>query len=140
MLNTVWASDSSDWITRILGFRITNLYLIKCLMRDLTKYLVCFLLISTIFYYTVILCVTESPLYYINDIEADYKNFIFPTISCWHAMTTLTTVGYGDVFVVSYLGRIFVFFLAILSSLILSFFTVSMVMDFQFKSLDKKSF
>jgi len=47
-------------------------------------------------------------------------------------MITLFTIGYGDIFVVTYLGRIFVIVLSILAGIILSFVTVAMTIDFDF--------
>jgi hypothetical protein len=47
-------------------------------------------------------------------------------------MITLFTIGYGDVYVVTYLGRIFVTILSMLAGIILSFVTVAMTVDFDF--------
>lgn len=47
-------------------------------------------------------------------------------------MITLFTIGYGDIYVVTYLGRIFVSVLTLLAGIILSFVTVAMTIDFDF--------
>ena len=52
-------------------------------------------------------------------------------------MITLFTIGYGDVTVVTYLGRLFVSFLTILAGIILSTITVAMTIDFDFEDQDK---
>jgi hypothetical protein len=78
------------------------------------------------------LTVVESPLFYLDFMWYFNRTFIFPTISLWNAMITLFTIGYGDIFVVTYLGRIFVIVLSILAGIILSFVTVAMTIDFDF--------
>lgn len=78
------------------------------------------------------LTVVESPLYYLNMIEDNFKFFIYPSLSLWNTMITLFTIGYGDIYVVTYLGRLFVSVLTILAGIILSFVTVAMTIDFDF--------
>lgn len=131
-VNTIWASDSSDRIVRYVGFRLTNLYILKCLMRDSKKITVFIILLSTMFYYMIALTVVESPLYYLDFIQDGYKAFIYPSIALWNTMITLFTIGYGDIYVVTYFGRIFVAVLTILAGIILSFVTVAMTIDFDF--------
>jgi len=103
-MNTIWANDSSDRMVRMVGFRISNMFLLKCLMRDARKATVMTILISTMFYYMLVLNIVESPLYYLNEIDNSYKSFIYPTVSLWNTMITLFTIGYGDITVVTYLG------------------------------------
>lgn len=88
------------------------------------------------FYYTIVLTLLEAPLYYENVIDASFKSFIYPSISLWNTMITLFTIGYGDVYAVTYLGRIFVAGLTIIAGIILSFITVAMTIDFDFNEQD----
>lgn len=92
------------------------------------------------FYYTIILNVVEAPLYYLEDIDGGYKKFIYPSISLWNTMITLFTIGYGDIAVVTYLGRFFVAVLTIVAGIILSFVTVAMTIDFDFEDQDRRAF
>ena len=48
-------------------------------------------------------------------------------------MITLFTIGYGDIYAVTYFGRFFVALLTILAGIILSFVTVAMTIDFDFE-------
>ncbi len=139
-LNTLWSNDSSDRVVRMIGFRLSTLYILKCLMRDSRKLTVFTILISTIFYFTITLHVVESPLFYLPYIDDGYKSFVYASISLWNTMITIFTIGYGDIFVVTYLGRIFVSILTILSGIILSFVTVAMTIDFDFDESDRKAF
>lgn len=139
-VNTIWASDSSDRIVRMIGFRLSNLFLLKSVMRNARKLAVISILIGTLFYYTLALNIIESPLFYLDEIDGGYKAFIYPSISLWNTMITLFTIGYGDLAVVTYLGRIFVSVLTILAGIILSFVTVAMTIDFDFEDQDRQAF
>ena len=139
-VNTIWASDSSDRIVRMIGFRLSNIFLLKSVMRNARKLAVISILIGTLFYYTLALNIIESPLFYLPDIDSGYKAFVYPSISLWNTMITLFTIGYGDLAVVTYLGRIFVSVLTILAGIILSFVTVAMTIDFDFEDQDRQAF
>lgn len=84
-------------------------------------------------YFTIVLTVVESPLFYLDSVDDGRKVFIYPTFSFWNTYVTLFTIGYGDLAVVTYLGRIFVAILTILAGIILSFVTVAMTSDFDFE-------
>ena len=34
MVSTLWNNDSSDRVVRMVGFRLSDLFILKCLMRD----------------------------------------------------------------------------------------------------------
>lgn len=138
--NTMWANDSSDRITRMVGFRINLLYLIKCLMRDAKKTVAISAMTATLLYYTIMLKVAEGPRYINENGSVDYRSFAYPAVTLWNAMVTFFTIGYGDVWVSTYFGRTFISFLALISGIILSFITVSMTIDFDFGDTDKKAF
>lgn len=115
---------------------MNDLFVIKCLMKDSQKITVLVGIFSTLLYYMIILSVIESPLYYIDFIDGGYKNFVYPTIALWNSVITIFTVGYGDIYVVTYFGRFFVALLCIYSGIILSFFTVAITTDFDFGDQD----
>lgn len=70
-------------------------------------------LIVTIFITTLLLLMASSIMYYL---EHDAQPESFPNIisSLWWAIATLTTVGYGDIYPVTTLGRLLSGFIAVL--------------------------
>lgn len=70
-------------------------------------------LIVTIFITSLLLLLSSSIMYYL---EHDAQPEAFPNIvsSLWWAIATLTTVGYGDIYPVTTLGRLLSGFIAIL--------------------------
>ena len=103
------------------------------MMRNSRKTTVFVILISTMFYYMLMLTVIEAPLFYETSIDDGFKSFIYPSISLWNTMITLFTIGYGDIYAVTYLGWIFVSILTIIAGIILSFVTVAITIDFDFE-------
>lgn len=93
-------------------------------------------LLSTLFIYMILITVIEAPLYYLDFMQQSYKKFIYPSVALWNGVITLFTVGYGDTFVVTYLGRIVVTILSIFGSILISFVTVAILTDFSLKDQD----
>lgn len=99
-------------------------------MKNNKKATVSVVLLSTLMYFMIVLNVIESPLYY--EEFSNFKNFIYPSVALWNSVITIFTVGYGDIYVVTYFGRILISIMAIFSSIILSFITVAITTDFDF--------
>lgn len=132
LVNSIWYSDQSDRISRMIGFRLSDLYVIKCLIRDQKKVTCIIALLGSLFYYMIALTVVEGPLFYMEDIGQGYKNFIYPSVSLWFTVVTLPSIGFGDQYVVTDFGRIFVSFLGIFGNILLTFVTVAIIFDFSF--------
>jgi Ion channel len=60
--------------------------------------------------------------------------------SIWCAIITLHTVGFGDYYAITFLGRIFTFMLCIWGSFITSVMVVTMTRVFELKSLENKAY
>lgn len=138
--NSIWANDGSDRITRMVGFRISILFLIKCLMRESRKTVSLAVLVGTLFYYTLMLKVVEGPLYKNEAGGINYVDLAYPGLTFWNAYITFFTIGYGDYAVSTYFGRIYISFLCVIAGIVLSFITVAMTIDFDFGDSDKKAF
>lgn len=70
--------------------------------------IILFLIVITIF-----LFLTSTGIYYFEN-EAQPEIFTSVIHSCWWAVVTLTTVGYGDVYPITVGGKIFTFFILII--------------------------
>jgi voltage-gated potassium channel len=70
-------------------------------------------LVTTIFITTILILFASSLMYYVEN-EAQPDKFPNIIASIWWAVATLTTVGYGDVYPITVLGKILSGFIAIL--------------------------
>ncbi len=62
----------------------------------------------------IILMLVSASLMYAVENEAQPDEFSSIPVACWWAIVTLTTVGYGDVYPVTLLGKLFAAFISIL--------------------------
>jgi hypothetical protein len=106
------------------GCRADYSYSLKCLFKDHPLKLICsvYLFMAAIFAYVVYLA--ERPLamqnggHTLTNVATNYANTI------WLIFMTTTTVGYGDYYPQTPLGRIIVLFVAIWGTLIVSIMVV----------------
>lgn len=91
-----------------LGRYLAAITLLRCVLRDKREELV----MSTAL--TSVLLIVASSIMYVAENQAQPDKFSSIPASMWWAVATLTTVGYGDVYPVTVLGRVAGGFLALL--------------------------
>ena len=80
--------------------------------------------------------ITESPL---DRIQSTYTDYTFIN-SCWMSICTMTTVGYGDIFPRTILGRLTALGCAIYGTIIVSLMLVTCTNFFQMDSPQARAF
>ena len=105
-------------IAKLNGAKLTRLFLIKCLLK---KHPFIFLLLATfipLFTASYMVRITETPAYekyIINNVDDDSSSFEYvlnnndyrSIINCmWNIMISMTTVGYGDYYPITLLGKL----------------------------------
>ena len=120
----------------MLGAECDTVFIIKCLLKQAPfKYVFsCFLMGICVCGW--ILMIAESPL---DRIHSDYKPHTFIN-SCWASICTMTTVGYGDIFPRTILGRLTAFSCAIFGMGVVSLLIVTFTNFLQMDSPQSKAF
>jgi potassium intermediate/small conductance calcium-activated channel subfamily N protein 2 len=110
----------ADRICKMMGKQSSYIFSFKCLLISKT--------LKTLIFITLLVCLTlsymlkviEGPVYKVLGGENNTNNYM-QYINCfWNVLVTMTTVGYGDYFPVSILGRFVGFIIAISGTVIVA--------------------
>lgn len=125
----------------MLGFRLSRFFSIKCLMI-VHPYL--FLLISgsiVAFAFAMILRISDGPIIEISDkAKENQLNFKPIANALWVALVSMTTVGYGDIYPLTNLGRFVVVVCAVLGTIIVSLMVISLQNSLQFNTSEERAY
>jgi hypothetical protein len=98
---SVYSSDRGIRVCRMFGTRNDKLFTMRCLMRD-SQFKVVFIFFTLgVGSFGWLFMLAEAPIGRISD----EMNGSF-LMACWAAISTMTTVGYGDVFPRTVIGRL----------------------------------
>lgn len=124
VFNTSFYSARADRVTKMMGIGLSSFFSFKCLM---IRYTMRFLIIIT---GTVcvglgyMMKVIEGPVYYLSPTFPNLNDYRSYSNCFWNMFVTMTTVGYGDYYPKTFLGR-FVIFLTAFAGMILVALTIS---------------
>ena len=110
----------ADRICKMMGKQSGYIFSFKCLLISKT--------FETLTLITLLVCLTlsymlkiiEGPVYQLLENENNTNNFSIYLNCLWNVLVTMTTVGYGDFFPVSILGRFIGFIIAISGTVIVA--------------------
>lgn len=129
LLTTPYMSPRSHRITRMYLCRADYLHALKCIFKDYPNQLVGTYFFVSILFFSFALRVSERPLARIP--EAALYQFEYLTNSMWYMITTMATVGYGDLYPHTSIGRWICNLLILWSIVIVSIMVVVMNNTFE---------
>jgi hypothetical protein len=133
---TEFATARCNRVCNMMGAECDTVFVLKCLIKQAPfKYVFCSFVMG-IFVCGWVLMIAESPL---DRIESHYKPHDFIN-SCWASITTMTTVGYGDIFPRTILGRFTALICAIYGTGIVSLMLITFTNFFQMDSPQARAF
>ena len=110
----------ADRICKMMGKRSGYLFSFKCLLISKTMTTLIFITILICIIFSYILKVIEGPVFLLNK-KINNENNHMQYLNCfWDVLVTMTTVGYGDYFPKSVLGRFVVLIVTILGTIIMA--------------------
>ena len=146
MINfTVWRSNSSQRICMMYGCQADMMFGVKSIMKMYPISFLFIVLICGALYFSILLKYCESP---VNRVLYSSQNDLYRLDNCiWLIIVTMTTgrqvsytVGYGDTFPRTLLGRISIFFCAIFGVTVVSVMVVAIQNTLMFTLLEEKAY
>lgn len=69
-----------------------------------------------------------------------WKNFHFVSVSMWNILITLFSIGYGDVYTNTYLGRLLIVLLSFYGGFVISIITIAVLGELEMSKFENNSF
>lgn len=115
-------SDSrSRRVCNMFGCKNDDLYVIKCLLKENPLVYIGMLFIAGLSVFGIMIMIAESPL---DRVHSDFEPHSLQN-SIWEALCTMTTVGFGDIYPKTLLGRLICFACAVYGVAITSLMLVT---------------
>ena len=110
----------ADRICKMTGKQSGYIFSFKCLLISKTLQTLIFITLLVCFTLSYMLKVIEGPVYKLSG-NTDNTNNYMQYINCfWNVLVTMTTVGYGDYYPISILGRFVGFIIALSGTVIVA--------------------
>jgi hypothetical protein len=121
----LFRSEYSDSRTRrvcnMFGCKNDDLYVVKCLLKENPLVYIGMLFIIGLAIFGIMIMIAESPL---DRVYSDFQPHTLQN-SIWEALCTMTTIGFGDIYPKTILGRLICFMCAIYGVAITSLMLVT---------------
>lgn len=118
------------------GCKADTLFAIRACMKLYPKIFNVFLLAISILLFGQAIRISEAPLVRITDTMNHYNFYN----SVWLVILTMTTVGYGDIYPRTYIGRFIMFLCSMFGVVIVSFVVVTVRNELEMTTLESKAY
>lgn len=140
-INSLYYSSSADRICKMLSIKLNYSFAFKCIIKKHPFKLLISLVVLSCTTFGLALQIIEGPVYKImieknpNDVNS-YENLA----DCiWNVFIIITTVGYGDYFPRSVLGRCLVFIISLVGIILVSLVIMTLQNAVSFMKLQSKA-
>ncbi|EGR28720.1 small-conductance calcium-activated potassium channel protein, putative [Ichthyophthirius multifiliis] len=135
IIMSVWYNNRTQRVCNMYASEANLLFVIKCILK-INPYTLVFSAMSiSVFYFGFAIRICESPL------QRDKDNQLFHNMlnSMWNIIITMTTVGYGDYFAQTHLGRFVIFFVCMWGVFIVSMMVITLNNTLETSNLENKA-
>ena len=133
---STYESDRGTRVTRMFAAQPGNIFTIKCLMRDSPFSVVNALFVGGVTFFGYLLQISESPIRRISK-EMDFTSYIN---ACWCTVATMTTVGYGDMYPRTSLGRLVMIICSMYGVIVVSLMVVTVTNSLCMSQMESASY
>lgn len=118
---SVYDSDRGTRVARMFGAQPGFVLVFKCIMKDNPFGCVIILFLGGVSFFGYLIMIAEAP---ISRLES-FMNYSSYINACWGTVATMTTVGYGDMFPRTNLGRLFMIVCSMYGVIVVSLMVVT---------------
>lgn len=134
---TVYMNPRSSRLSKMYLCKADYQFALKCMFKDYPSQLIGSAFLISIVLFSFALRVCERDLVKIEDLKNNFQ-FEYMTNSIWLTIITMTTVGYGDIYPRTVLGRIVCILLVIWGIFVVSIMVVVLTNTFQMDQRELK--
>lgn len=134
---TKWGNERAQATCRTCGFNFRSLFALKALLKERPLEVLAFSMLGSIIVFAVGIRVYERPYELLNTEE---DNFKYIWNGMWLVVLTMTTVGYGDVYPKTHVGRFIGALSCLFGVFLVSLVVVSLSNAVKFKKGESRAF
>jgi Ion channel len=134
---TKWGQQDSENICEISGCECSHLFMMKCLFKDAPYSLLCVCITLSVVVFAFAVRVFERPY---NDANGQLQDYSYVWNSMWLVIVTMTTVGYGDFYPRTHLGRSVTLIACFWGVFLISMMIVTLTESSEFSKGETKAF
>ena len=122
---TSYAGERAHRVGKMMGLKINTLFSIRCIFYSHPVKMLIVLFLVNIISLSYMIKILEGPVYYISKKAQDnFINYNRMENCLWNVLVTMTTVGYGDFYPLTNLGRLVIIICAFLGTTLISLMTL----------------
>jgi potassium intermediate/small conductance calcium-activated channel subfamily N protein 2 len=137
LLNSRYSSNRSQRICEMYACEAGFMYTIKCIMKAMPFTVITCAMCVSLPAFAWMLRICERPIARVPNQPFSYDSY---WNAMWNVVVTITTVGYGDYFAQTFLGRFVIFFVAIWGVFVVSMMVVTLTNALIMTPLEIKAF